>query len=143
MNGIVNMRQLLAELSPLLQPEHYVFCSVSKDHHEILQALDPIGTFSEHEGLSLILTEANAQAAGLHYGGVFRRITLQVQSSLEAVGLTAAVSSALAKEGISANVVAATYHDHIFVPCERAEDALGILKGLSSEAMKAAEGSAS
>tara|TARA_B100000674_G_C37893196_1_gene940016 strand:+ start:1019 stop:1435 length:417 start_codon:yes stop_codon:yes gene_type:complete len=134
MNGILNIQQLLVELSPLLHSECYVFCSLPKGCHEILGTLDPIGTFSEHEGLSLILTEADALKADLNYEGVFRKITLEVQSSLQAVGLTAAVSSALAKEGISANIVAATYHDHIFVPRDQAEDALKILRQLSTKA---------
>ena len=54
--------------------------------------------------------------------------SLMIHSSLDAVGLTAAVASRLADHGISANVVAGYYHDHIFVPVEAAEQALGALK---------------
>jgi hypothetical protein len=64
---------------------------------------------------------------------VFQRITLSVHTSLEAVGLTAAVSSALAREGISANVVAAYYHDHIFVPVAKANQALSCILKLVGE----------
>jgi uncharacterized protein len=63
-------------------------------------------------------------------GTLFRRIILQVHSSLDAVGLTAAVSSKLTERGISANVIAAFYHDHIFIPAERAHEAVEALREL-------------
>ena len=59
---------------------------------------------------------------------IFRLITLTVHSSLEAVGLTAVVTNKLAEHKISANVVAAYYHDHIFVPCEKAKKAMEVLR---------------
>ena len=61
---------------------------------------------------------------------VFRLISLHVHSSLDAVGLTAAFSTALGNAGISANVVAAYYHDHIFVPTDKADKALNVLQGM-------------
>ena len=54
-------------------------------------------------------------------------ISLNVHSSLDAVGLTAAFSNRLAEYGISANVVAGFYHDHIFVHSELAEKAIRAL----------------
>ena len=57
-------------------------------------------------------------------------ITLEVHSDLNAVGLTAAVSGALARAGISCNVVAAACHDHLFVPVEAAPAALACLESL-------------
>lgn len=60
----------------------------------------------------------------LKFEGSFRQITLTVHSSLEAVGLTAAVSTKLASKGISANVIAAYYHDHIFVQSSKADAGL-------------------
>lgn len=95
--------------------------------------LEPIATFKELEGLTLVLTKDKADNAGLNYEGVFRQITLTVHSSLDAVGLTAAVSTKLAAKGISANIIAAYYHDHIFVSSEQAEQALLALKELSQE----------
>ena len=68
-----------------------------------------------------------ADGAGLEYDFVAAMITLGVGSRLHAVGLTAAVSSALADAGISCNVVAGHFHDHLFVPVERAEEALELL----------------
>lgn len=85
----------------------------------------------ESEGLTLVLTTLQAQSLGACTDSRFKRITLSVYSSLEAVGLTAVVASALAKEGISANMIAAYHHDHVFVPADKADDAIQILTQLS------------
>lgn len=90
--------------------------------------------FREREGMSAILQQEAAERAQLAFDGSFCQITLQVHSSLEAVGLTAAVAGELAEAGISANVVAALRHDHIFVAQEDAERALRLLRGLSNRA---------
>ena len=68
-----------------------------------------------------------ADSLKLEYSFVASWITLTVHSSLEAVGLTAAFSKALSQEGISCNVVAAFYHDHIFVGKNDADKAMEIL----------------
>jgi len=81
--------------------------------------------------VTLVLERSAADDAGLDYGPIMRCITLQVHSSLEAVGLTAAVSSALAQAGISANVIAAYHHDHVFVSANRADDAMRVLNSLA------------
>ena len=67
----------------------------------------------------------------LPYSLVCVWITLTIHSSLEAVGLTAAVSSALTEANISCNVVAAYYHDHIFVPIADADRAMNVLLALT------------
>ena len=87
----------------------------------------------EQEGLTVIVEKQQAQRANLEFDGVFKLITLTVHSSLDAVGLTAAVSTKLAKHGISANVVAAFYHDHIFVQTEKAEHAMTALEEFASK----------
>lgn len=122
-------------MQPELIDKVFVFCTVTGHLNEYI-ALEPIATFIESEGLTLVLTKDKADEAGLNYEGVFRKITLTVHSSLQAVGLTAAVSTKLASKGISANVIAAYYHDHIFVSLEQAEQALVALKELSSESFK-------
>jgi hypothetical protein len=87
----------------------------------------------EKEGLTLVVPRPLADARQLPYSGVFRCITLQVHSSLTAVGLTAAIASALTTHGISANVMAGYYHDHLLVPAESAEAALRSLQELSKK----------
>lgn len=120
MSGETDLKRLLAEMEPMLHDGEYVYCTV-EGRAAAWFALEPIGTFRENEGITLILERARAEAAGLSYGPVLRLITLSVHSALEAVGLTAAVSGALTQAGISANVVAAYYHDHIFVPAADAK----------------------
>jgi hypothetical protein len=132
MSGITDLEQLLASMEPSLVDGEFVFCTVKGSLAEYLM-LDILGSFKEQEGLTLILPKLQAEQAELDYEGVFRMITLNVHSSLEAVGLTAAVSNKLAERNISANVVAAYYHDHIFVQSSKADAALAALKEFLSE----------
>ncbi|WP_260563531.1 ACT domain-containing protein [Alteromonas sp. KS69] len=59
-------------------------------------------------------------------------MTCNVHSSLDAVGMTAVMSAALTQANISANVVAGYYHDHIFVPAGRADEAIAVLFELAN-----------
>jgi hypothetical protein len=133
MSGEKNLNKLIASMQPVLATAQYVFVCLDKDHSLSLPALAPLGTFYEHEGLTVILLKTQADELSISYQGVFQCITLNVYSSLEAVGLTAAVSSALATVGISANVVAAYHHDHIFVPTEKANQAIQCLITLTEQ----------
>lgn len=127
MSGIIESDQLLSSMNPKLMDEEFVFCTVPGDISEYLE-LNPLATFRESEGLTLVLTKKAASNAGFSFESTFKKITLTVHSSLDAVGLTAVVASKLASHGISANVIAAYYHDHIFVPTEKADYALSALK---------------
>ncbi|MFD1466762.1 ACT domain-containing protein [Hymenobacter caeli] len=129
--GETDLAHLLAALQPVRQPGEYVFCPVGP-----AQSVPPaaLGAFREPEGLTLILPRAAADAQGLPYAYVAAWLRLTVHSSLAAVGLTAAVAAALAQENISCNVVAAYYHDHLFVAQADAERALGALRALSARA---------
>lgn len=127
MSGITELDKLLSSMEPELVDSEFVFCTVSGSLSDYI-SLNPIATFTEAEGLTLVLEKSAAQQAQLQFEGTFRQITLTVHSSLEAVGLTAAVSEKLASKGISANVIAAYYHDHIFVQSAKAELALSALK---------------
>lgn len=124
------MDELLSSMRPKLTESEFVFCSVSWMLHEYV-ALNPIATFIEEEGVTLVLKKSVAEQAGLPFEGSYRQITLTIHSSLEAVGLTAAVANKLALRGISANVIAAFYHDHIFVQTSQAKAALLALDELS------------
>jgi len=130
MSGIVELDELLKSMSPQEQPDEFVFCTVQEGYAHYAH-LHPVASFQEAEGLTLILPLVSAQAAGLTFEGRFKQITLTVHSSLEAVGLTAAVATKLAEHGISANVVAAYYHDHIFVQTEKIEQAMKALHEFS------------
>ena len=133
---ITDLDKLLASIRPELNEGVYVYSSVPLDAD--IKTLTPLATFREQEGLTLIVDEATAQRAGLPV--LFRAawITLTVHSDLHAVGLTAAFAKALGDAGISCNVVAAAFHDHIFVPVESAADALAQLSRLQRQAQQKA-----
>jgi hypothetical protein len=128
MGGERDLTMLLRDLRPELQPGRYVFVSVAEG---IPLGVAPVVTVSEHEGLTLVVTEHEATEAGLPYDFVAAWITLRVHSALEAVGLTAAVAGALTDAGVSCNVVAGFHHDHLFVPHDRAAQAVGVLEDLA------------
>ena len=128
-NSRKNLESLLKNLSPKLYPQSYVFSIVKT----LPSGIFPVATFQEDEGLSLVLIKEQADALDLPYEGVFSRITLQVQSSLEAVGLTGLLASELAKNRISANFIVATNHDHVFVPHKLKDEALNVLLSLEAD----------
>ncbi len=123
-----DLAALLRNLDPVLNDGVYVFSTAPPGM--ALGRLSPVATFRKAEGVTVIVAEAEADAAELPV--LFRAawIELRVQSDLASVGLTAAVARALAEAGISCNVVAAAHHDHRFVPADRADDALHQLRAL-------------
>ncbi|MEM5527260.1 ACT domain-containing protein [Gammaproteobacteria bacterium AS21] len=127
MSAITQLDELLKSMQPELLATEFVFCTVPGTLVDYA-TLNPVATFIEAEGLTLVLQKTAAQNAQLSFDGTFRQITLTVHSSLEAVGLTAAISAKLTAKGISANVIAAYYHDHIFVPAAKADLALSALQ---------------
>ena len=127
MKGETNLEKLLATMSPELMDGEYVFCTIPDARYGDCADTRPIASFVEREGLTLVMLTNAAENAGLPFEGVFRCITLGVHSSLEAVGLTAAVAGKLAEHSIAANVIAACFHDHVFVQAELADRAIGIL----------------
>jgi uncharacterized protein len=118
---------MIASMSPALRPGTWVFCTTKDSAFTRPAAL---ATFAEDEGTSLILPEATARTLGFPTGLPMACITLTVHSALDGIGLTAAVATALATAGIPCNMVAAFHHDHVFVPADRADDALSTLKAL-------------
>ncbi len=131
MPGEKNLNRLLASLSPTLLEGEFVFCSFKNVQYGSHRDLYPIAAIEESEGLTLVIPKENADQRQIKYAAVFKKITLQVLSSLEAVGLTAVVATSLAARGISANVVAGYFHDHIFVPETNADQAIAVLQELT------------
>ena len=127
MAGETNLTTLLQSLQPELDPREFGVVALALDL-PLPPGLRPIGWFEEAEGRTLIATADALAEAGFQQPGGWARITLTVHSSLEAVGLTAVIATALAEAGISANVVAAFYHDHVFVPWDRRFDAIAVLE---------------
>jgi hypothetical protein len=126
--GERDLHTLLASLEPVLRPGDFVFVVVPDD--ALLDGLTPEATVREPEGLTAVVRREHADALGLPYDYVAAWITLRVHSALDAVGLTAAVSTALARAGLSCNVIAGYHHDHLLVPADRASAAFEALSGL-------------
>lgn len=109
-------------MNPELQEGEWVFCS---SHVE-----GAIAMFREREGTTSVVDRARAEQSGLPCSYAAAWITLTVESDLDAVGFLAAVTAALAAEGISCNVFSAFHHDHLFVPFARRHDAMRALLAL-------------
>ena len=129
MSGERNLTELIRSMRPKLHAGEYIFTSQSSLAKIPSDGI--IGQFVEKEGTTIIIERTKADDLGLTYDFVASWITLTVHSSLDAVGLTAVFSSELAKHQISCNVVAAFYHDHIFVKTEDGEKALEVLTELA------------
>lgn len=129
MSGEKNLANLLKNMKPVLNTGDFVFCTVC--NMDKIDQSQIIGSFKEAEGTTLILPKVYADEMALKYSSIMSWITLHVHSSLEAVGLTAAFSKALADHNISCNVVAGYYHDHIFVLREDATKAIEVLRVFS------------
>ena len=129
MKGETNLSTLLKTMTPELNEGEYVFCTVP--HGREINPATIIGSFKEKEGITVVIHKEDADTLGLPYHFIAAWITLTVHSSLEAVGLTAAFSKALAEAGISCNVIAGYYHDHIFVANHDAGKAMEVLRKLS------------
>jgi hypothetical protein len=129
MAGQTDLASMLATLQPDVRPGEYVF--VCRPHRE---PVDAQAFVTEEEGVTHIVTRATADELGWTYDFIAAWITLRVHSSLAAVGLTAAVSTSLAERGISCNMVAGYFHDHLLVPIEDVSAAMAALTELSTAA---------
>lgn len=130
MSGETDLRRLLAGLDPLRREGEYVF--VTLPDRNVPPGVEPVFLFDEDEARTVVLPLDEALGAGLAGEFSCAWITLRIHSSLEAVGMMAAVATALAEAGISCNAVSAYYHDHIFVPYDRADDAVRALRELAA-----------
>lgn len=127
---ISNLAELLRSMTPKLNAGVYYFATLNNDDELPLSKI--IATIREEEGLSVIVNEETVAEYSLQAQFKCAWISLTVYSDLEAVGLTAAFATALGNVGISCNVVAGNYHDHIFVPYEKAELAMQTLRSLQN-----------
>lgn len=127
-----DLRQLLASLRPDVVPGEFVFVSLATAAGDTATAASvALATVREDEGTTYVVSRPDADRFGWPYGFVAAWITLRVRSALDAVGLTAAVATALTDDGISVNVLAGAHHDHLLVPAHRVDDALAALARIS------------
>jgi hypothetical protein len=130
MEGEKNLEILLKTMKPKLNLGEYVFCEIKS--LEKIDIASIVMLFKEEESITVILKKETADLLELDYSYIASWITLTVHSSLEAVGLTAAFAKALSENEISCNVVAAFYHDHIFINANDTEKALEVLNSFSA-----------
>ncbi len=123
---------MLVRLAPSLDATDYVFVRL-EDADMPPRAEDILASFREDEGTTLIMTRIKAEALRVPTAGCFSKITLGVYSSLQSVGLLAAVTARLAEARIPVNVVSAIHHDHLYVPPHLARRALALLEDLARE----------
>jgi hypothetical protein len=125
---VADLATLLRSMEPVLNPGVWAYAMLPPAADPA--PLAPLATFREEEGLTVVVPEASARDRGLEVLFRCAWITLRVHSDLQAVGLTAAFARALGDAGISCNVLAGACHDHLFVPADRAGDALAALRDL-------------
>lgn len=131
MAGERDLAILIASMGAVARPDPYVV--VTLDDPAVFDGLVPDATIREEEGMTVVLPQADADRLSLSYDFVAAWITLRVHSALEAVGLTAAFSLALAQAGLSCNVLAGYHHDHLLVPWGDRDAAIAVLRALSTE----------
>lgn len=124
--------KLCASLDPVMALPVYVFCSLPD--FVLPDGLAAFCTVKEFEGLTAVIERSDAQRLRLQYTYESRLITLSVHSSLEAIGFIAVISRVLAQAGIPCNAIAGYCHDHIFVPVDRAEESMNLLKQIAAGA---------
>ncbi|WP_433798158.1 ACT domain-containing protein [Actinomycetospora sp. CA-084318] len=127
MSGSTDLAQMLATLDAVVRDGEFVVATVPGGHPAVARARAVV---VEEEGVTLVLPRTDADDLGVTYGFVAAWLTLTVHSALEAVGLTAAFSRALADAGISCNVLAGFHHDHLLVPTGERDRALAALRSL-------------
>jgi len=131
MEGEINLNTILENLNPVLNAGEYVFTKVDSIDHIAFSKI--LFLFKEKEGITVVLEKRFAEELNLTFSYIASWITLEVHSSLAAVGLTAAFSQALGNANISCNVVAAYLHDHIFIDKNDALKAIEVLLKLKQE----------
>ena len=132
MSGETNLDRLIADMTASLSPETFVF--ITRADGQFPDGLTPKMIFQEAEGTTLIVKRSQAEAHRLPYEFECRMITLNVHSALDAVGFIASIASDLALAGMGVNPVAGFFHDHLFIPEGREEDAMAILNAKATAA---------
>lgn len=128
--AVSDLAELLASMRPELHPGTWAWCALSPGTPT--DGPDALATVREAEATTVVVDETLALARGWPVAFRSAWITLAVHSDLAAVGLTAAFAGTLGDAGIACNVIAGVHHDHLFVPVERAQDAMAALLALQA-----------
>ena len=130
-NGITDLEELILNMEPVLNDGEFVFATVQ--NIATIPREITVCEIKEKEGVTVVVSKQDAKKLGLSFDFVASWITLNIHSSLDAVGLTAVFSTELGKNNISCNVVAGFYHDHIFVDHKDKDKALQVLWNMTKK----------
>lgn len=130
MNDAADKQTPDGALKPMLADEEHGFATIPIGSGWP-SGLVPVATFAEAEGASVIALAELLKGVGIEHEAGWAKITIGADTKLDDVGVSAKIASALAEKGISANIVAAYHHDHVFVPWDRREEAMTVLTNLS------------
>ena len=130
MNGQNNLDILLKDMRPELQEGPYVFLTSRNGFSADVQN-DAIMIFRETEGITAIVREMTARTLQKDDQPHWAMITLTIHSDLNAVGFLAAITAKLAQAGISVNPVSAYFHDHLFIPWKKRDEAMRVLQSFN------------
>ncbi|MCJ8190481.1 ACT domain-containing protein [Sphingomicrobium aestuariivivum] len=117
----------MGALRPRLHPDRF---GIVRTDAALPDSVTPFALVREREGLTVIAGAEALETAGIAPGPPYALVSLDLESALDCVGLTAAFSTALAAAGIACNVIAGFHHDHLLVPWERRAEATDILDRL-------------
>ncbi|KAG9518450.1 hypothetical protein KCU93_g8395, partial [Aureobasidium melanogenum] len=138
--GEVSLAKLLATLTATLHPQTYVFAVLAEETSlPPFSEVEMLFREAKAEGITVITTQEYAETHGLEYTFPCRKITLDVMSSLDAVGFIAVVATRLAAAGMGVNPISGFYHDHLFVPLGKEADALRVIAELAEEKKREAQ----
>ena len=126
--GETDLQRLLAGLAPELAARPR---AIRPQPAGEAAPADAIMLFREHEGVTVVVAVDDAAVNHARDEPLWAQITLRIHSSLEAVGMLAAIAGALAARKIPCNAVSAYYHDHLFVPWARRDEAIDALREFS------------
>ena len=137
MSGETDLAILFSNLKAVKSDEIYVFASCMAEDvpANLPEKLPVLMRFEEAEGTTLILTKSLAEKYDLAYEFESYCLTLDIHSSLEAVGFMAIIASLLAAAQIPVNPVAGFYHDHLFIPANKADKAMSLLQDLTDRTL--------
>lgn len=130
MSGVTDLQQALKSLKVICDSVEYGFASIEDEAR--ISRDDVLATFHENGRLAIIAPKEYLDNEGIGYEGPFAKLTIDIHTSLDLVGLTAVLATKLAEHDISANVVAAFYHDHVFVQYKLRQKAIELLEGLKN-----------
>lgn len=133
--GGLELSKLIKSMNPTLHDDNFVFATVPCNANSVQEAKNRAEMlFREAEGWTIIVTQATADELSIDSIFPSRKITLNVHSSLEAVGFLASVTSRLAdKLSIGVNPVSGYFHDHLFVPLGKEDLVMDELKKMAAE----------